>query len=86
MLWRVMADIVVAVHAAYVAIVVVGFAAILIGSAAQWRWVRNFYFRAAHLAMVLHHAANFSADVLPGHLHLQQVSVDSFLEGRVDHD
>ena len=53
MLWRVMADIVVAVHAAYVAIVVVGFAAILIGSAAQWRWVRNFYFRAAHLAMIL---------------------------------
>jgi hypothetical protein len=53
MLWRVMADIVVAVHAAYVAIVVVGFAAILIGSAAQWRWVRNFYFRATHLAMIL---------------------------------
>jgi hypothetical protein len=53
MLWRVMADIVVAVHAAYVAIVVIGFAAILIGSAAQWRWVRNFYFRAAHLAMIL---------------------------------
>ena len=51
--WRVMADIVVAVHAAYVAIVVVGFAAILIGLAAQWRWVRNFYFRAAHLAMIL---------------------------------
>jgi hypothetical protein len=53
MLWRVMADIVVAVHATYVAIVVVGLAAILIGSAAQWRWVRNFYFRAAHLAMIL---------------------------------
>jgi uncharacterized protein DUF2784 len=53
MLWRVMADIVVAVHAAYVAIVVVGFAAILIGSAAQWRWVRNFYFRAVHLAMIV---------------------------------
>jgi hypothetical protein len=53
MLWRVMADIVVAVHAAYVAIVVVGFVAILIGSAAHWRWVRNFYFRAAHLAMIL---------------------------------
>src|SRR5260370_11893277 len=53
MLWRVMADIVVAVHAAYVAIVVVGFAAILIALAAQWRWVRNFYFRAAHLAMIL---------------------------------
>src|SRR3984893_7388384 len=52
MLWRVIADIVVAVHAAYVAIVVIGFAAILIGSAAQWRWVRNFYLRAAHLAMI----------------------------------
>src|ERR1700693_4629763 len=53
MLWRVMADIVVAVHATYIAIVVVGLAAILIGSAAQWRWVRNFCFRAAHLAMIL---------------------------------
>ncbi len=53
MLWRVMTDIVVAIHAAYVAIVVIGFAAILIGSAAQWRWVRNFYFRTAHLAMIL---------------------------------
>ena len=48
-----MADIVVAVHAAYVAIVVIGFAAIPIGPAAQWRWVRNFYFRAPHLAMIL---------------------------------
>jgi hypothetical protein len=53
MLWRMMADIVVAVHATYVAIVLVGLAAILIGSAAQWRWVRNFCFRAAHLAMIL---------------------------------
>jgi hypothetical protein len=53
MLWRVMADIVVAVHATYVAIVIVGLAVILIGSAAQWRWVRNFCFRAAHLAMIL---------------------------------
>jgi hypothetical protein len=53
MLWRVMADIVVAVHATYVAIVIVGLAAIFIGSAAQWRWVRNFCFRAAHLVMIL---------------------------------
>jgi hypothetical protein len=53
MLWRVTADIVVTVHAAYVVIVVVGFAAILVGSAAQWRWVRNIYFRVAHPAMVL---------------------------------
>jgi Protein of Unknown function (DUF2784) len=53
MLWQAMADIVVFVHATYVAVVVVGLAAILIGSIAQWRWVRNFYFRAAHLAMIL---------------------------------
>src|SRR3984893_16960486 len=53
MLWRVTADIVVAVHAAYVAIVVVGFAAILIGSAARWRWVRKFYIPAAQLAIIL---------------------------------
>src|ERR1700687_5968481 len=50
---RVMADIFVTVCVAYVAIIVIGLAAILIGSAAQWRWVRNFYFRAAHLAMIL---------------------------------
>src|SRR6202022_3851411 len=53
MLWRATADIVVTVHAAYVAIVVVGFGAILLGSAAQWRGGRNFYIRAAHLAMIL---------------------------------
>jgi hypothetical protein len=53
MLWRVMADIVAAVHATYVAILVVGLAAILIGSAAKWRWVRNVWLRAAHLAMIL---------------------------------
>jgi hypothetical protein len=53
MVWWVMADIVVVVHTAYIATVVVGFAAILIGAVAQWRWVRNFYFRAVHLAMIL---------------------------------
>jgi hypothetical protein len=37
MLWRMMADLVIAVHATYVAILVVGLAAILIGSAEQWR-------------------------------------------------
>ena len=50
--WRVLADLVVILHAAYVAFVVLGFAAILAGAAARWRWVRNFYFRAAHLAAI----------------------------------
>ena len=53
MLSRVMADIIVAAHAAYVAILVIEFAAILIGSAAQWCCVCNFYFRATQLAMIL---------------------------------
>ena len=53
MLWRVMADIVAAVHATYVAILVVGLVAILIGSAAKLRWVRNVWLRTAHLAMIL---------------------------------
>jgi hypothetical protein len=48
-----MADIVVAVHATYVAIVVLGLAAILVRSAAQWHWVRNFCFRTARLAIIL---------------------------------
>jgi Protein of Unknown function (DUF2784) len=47
------ADIVVAIHFAYVAVVVLGFVAILIGGAAHWRWVRSPYFRLTHLAMIL---------------------------------
>jgi Protein of Unknown function (DUF2784) len=53
MLWRVTADLVVAIHMTYIAIVVIGFAAILAGGAAQWQWVRNVNFRVAHFAMVL---------------------------------
>lgn len=53
MLWRLMADIVVTLHAGYIAIVVVGLGLILVGSFAEWHWVRNFYLRVAHLAMIL---------------------------------
>jgi len=53
MLWLVTADFVTVIHAGYVAFVVVGFVAILVGWAAGWHWVRNFYFRSAHLAMIL---------------------------------
>ncbi len=53
MLWLVAADFVTMIHAAYVAFVVVGFVAILVGWAAEWHWVRNFYFRLAHFAMIL---------------------------------
>jgi len=47
-----LADLVVTVHAAYVAFVVLGLAAILVGIALGWRWIRNFWFRAAHLAAI----------------------------------
>jgi hypothetical protein len=47
------ADLVVAIHLTYIAIVLLGFPAIPVGAARQWRWVRNFYFRIAHFAMIL---------------------------------
>jgi hypothetical protein len=53
MLWLVTADFVVVIHACYVAFVVFGFVAILIGWAIGWSWVRNFYFRIVHLAAIL---------------------------------
>jgi hypothetical protein len=49
---RALADLVVAVHAAYVAVIVFGLAAILVGGARGWAWVRNRAFRLVHLAMI----------------------------------
>jgi hypothetical protein len=53
MLWLALADAVVIVHAAYVAFVVIGFAAIVGGAIAGARWSRSFALRAAHLAAIL---------------------------------
>jgi hypothetical protein len=53
MLWLVTADLVTLIHAGYVGFVVIGFAAILVGGAAGWHWVRNVYFRVIHIAMIL---------------------------------
>jgi len=47
-----LADAVVVVHAIYVAVVVFGLLAILIGACRRWRWVRNFWVRAVHLVMI----------------------------------
>jgi len=47
-----LADAVVAIHALYVGFVVLGLVAILIGYIVEWRWVRNRYFRLAHLAAI----------------------------------
>ena len=51
------ADVVLVVHFAFVAFVVGGLAAIWIGAAAGWRWVRGFRFRVIHLAAICFVAA-----------------------------
>jgi hypothetical protein len=47
-----LADVILALHAAYVAFVVGGLALIWLGIARRWRWVRNFWFRLLHLAAI----------------------------------
>jgi hypothetical protein len=46
------ADTVVTIHALFVAFVVVGQAAILIGWIKHWNWTRHLVFRVAHLAAI----------------------------------
>lgn len=50
--YRLLADAIVAVHLVYVAFVVLGMVAILLGIALRWSWVRNFWFRTIHLLMI----------------------------------
>ncbi len=53
MLWaRILADAIVGFHALFVAFVVLGMVAILLGLALRWRWVRNFWFRTLHVAAI----------------------------------
>ncbi len=47
-----LANLVALVHFAYVGFLVLGLAAILLGIAFRWPWVRNRWFRAVHLAMI----------------------------------
>jgi len=48
-IYRFLADLVVTVHFGYVAFVLAGMAAILLGILRRWAWVRNFWFRMIHL-------------------------------------
>jgi hypothetical protein len=50
--YRLLADLVVVVHFAYVAFVVVGFLLILLGIVLRWGWVRNFWFRLVHFVAI----------------------------------
>jgi len=47
-----LADVVLAFHVAYVAFVVLGQLAIPLGIVLGWQWVRNVWFRLAHLAAI----------------------------------
>jgi hypothetical protein len=47
-----LADAVAVFHFAFVAFIVGGLVAIVAGVVLRWPWVRNFYFRAIHLAMI----------------------------------
>ncbi len=48
-----LADLVLVLHAGFVAFVVLGLLLVLLGGAMRWRWVRNRWFRLAHLAAIL---------------------------------
>jgi len=50
---EVFADIIAVAHLAFVLFIVGGLASIWIGAASGWSWVRNFWFRIAHLAAIL---------------------------------
>lgn len=47
-----LADLVLVVHASFVAFVIVGLLLIWIGRVRRWAFVRNFWFRVAHLAAI----------------------------------
>ena len=47
-----LADIIAVIHFGYVLVVVFGLLVILLGGLLQWRFVRNFWFRVIHLAMI----------------------------------
>jgi len=46
------ADIILVTHFLFVAFVVGGLAVIWLGAALRWSWVRNFWFRVAHLGAI----------------------------------
>jgi hypothetical protein len=67
-----------AVHAVYIAFVVFGFIAILLGVRTRWRLVRNVYFRVVHLATIL----LVCTEALIGMIAMQQLDGADF-QGRL---
>lgn len=53
MFYRILADLIVILHFAYVAFVVLGLLLTIVGWWCQWQWIRNRWFRGVHLLMIL---------------------------------
>jgi len=57
------ADIILIVHFAFVLFVIGGLGATWLGTWLRWRWVRNFWFRVAHLCAIVFVAAEAAAGI-----------------------
>lgn len=53
MTYRLLADVMVIIHFAYVMFVILGLLITIIGGFFNWNWVRNRWFRGVHLVMIL---------------------------------
>ncbi len=53
MMYALFADLLVAVHLGFIAFVIGGQFVILIGAALRWQWIRNRWFRVAHLLAIV---------------------------------
>ena len=51
-LYRVLADLILFLHSSFVVFVIIGLVLVLIGGVRGWRWVRNPWFRWAHLLAI----------------------------------
>jgi hypothetical protein len=58
-----LADIILIVHFAFVLFVIGGLGATWLGALLRWQWVRNFWFRVAHLCAILFVAAEAIAGI-----------------------
>jgi hypothetical protein len=52
MIYRVLAEVVLIMHALFIAFVIMGLALILIGALRRWAWIRNPWFRLVHLLAI----------------------------------
>ena len=52
MMFRLAADIILLLHVSFVLFVVIGLILIFIGKFGRWAWIRNFWFRLAHLVAI----------------------------------